>query len=356
MKILHIADTHFGISPERDEIAFRCFSAALVAAVINKVDWVIHAGDIFDRAILNAGDHNPIPRLINVLSNFKDPTDFRIPIVILRGTPTHDVKGSLEYLMPFAQVIQTETFIDCGGGLQFLCLPEVSKAEVGAAQNGQLEYNKLVRQKLQDLNERSDHDALRILVAHLCITDAESSTGYKPGSAIGAKELLSLSGAHAAMLGDIHKAQVFSDGRVRYAGSICHLNYGEVEAEKGCWLWEFNGKEIKSVEWIKLPSRQLLTLEAGESLLKVDAAGAEVKIRFRGKFVDDEGALEKLKKTAHSVIFERIPEPPVIRLRSEEIGKAQTISEEVIEWGIVNETEITPEILRKAGSITGEAL
>ena len=57
------------------------------------------------------------------------------------------------------------------------------------------------------------------------------------------------------MLGDIHRPNQFVDveGRVRYAGSLCQNNFGDLD-DKGFLIWDIKDKDNFNVEHIHIPN------------------------------------------------------------------------------------------------------
>ena len=63
------------------------------------------------------------------------------------------------------------------------------------------------------------------------------------------------------LLGDIHKANQILDteGRVRYAGSLCQNNFGDLD-DKGFLIWDIKDKNNFTVEHIHIPNPKPFTI------------------------------------------------------------------------------------------------
>jgi len=349
-KILHISDTHFG--GRRDGTALTCLKAAFAIAEEKGVDYIVHAGELWDRAVMNTA-LSPLSRVMDIYSLPPSVT----AKIIVRGTPSHDVAGSLDLLKPYAEIAEEPRRLRMPS-VDFILLPEPSKAVVAGEGDPNRAFSEWIVKTLEGIKGELNPESLIVLVGHLAVAGATTASEWGLTATLSPRELLDLSGADAAMLGHVHKAQTFCDGRVRYSGSICHLDFGDKEPEKGCWLWEFDGKDIVNVEWIKLPSRRLLTIghEEIEELLKIDPITvAEVKIRIPEEKAKDKKTVDLLKilSEQYSIQIEWVPAESKARIRSEAILKAKTLTEEIEEWAQVSGVKLSREIGNKIKMIEG---
>ena len=107
-------------------------------------------------------------------------------------------------------------------------------------------------------------------------------------------------GLDFAMLGDIHKRQSFSDGRVWYAGSMIQQNFGE-DPDKGFLLWDIKGKNDWSVEFVELKgNRRFYTVKLPDSLVLPEMSiEPDSRVRIsppRSLTLVEQKAVEKLAK------------------------------------------------------------
>lgn len=399
IKILHMADTHLNRSAIRDEVTLGAMREAFAYALSNGVDLIVHAGDLTDKVIVNTAGA-PLEALIQLMLAYSPS-----PKLIIRGTPTHDVDGALDFLKPIygIQIVDSwmiaTLYYDTFNNVYiwtryddenyreqqkvaaiFYCLPEPSKANLAAsgveAQLLDANFYEAVRKSLQAFRALDEYpdDVPRILVAHIKVSGAQSATGFSPQSPLTAQDLLNLSGADAVMLGDIHKAQSFCDGKVAYCGSPVPLDFGETEPNKGCLLWTFEGRELQSVETIPLQGRRLRTLQIhrvlDELIINIDDNEAaplhdfkprnfekcEIKIRAPGELRDDPEAMKLVEKLEARLMQEADRVLPIewqvkkqeARLRSETITQAKTLKDEVEEYARVTGQPLPDGTLDKA--------
>ncbi len=87
MKFIHVADTHLGKTEfklkEREEDFYRAFKQVIDKAIEEKVDFVIHSGDLFDNA------RPPIRTIVFAVQQLKRLKEARIPFFVIAGS--HDV-------------------------------------------------------------------------------------------------------------------------------------------------------------------------------------------------------------------------------------------------------------------------
>lgn len=411
LTIIHIADTHLGRSPDRDEASFGVLAAALHRAQsLNAV--FVHSGDLTDKALLNTIGA-PFERLIDVC--LATPN---ISKVFLRGTPTHDVDGALDFLKPLPNVMVADTWAllpltrDAAGVYSwqhsqidevvavFYCLPEPSKANLAAsgvdAALLDASLQEATRQSLMAFRYHDDWppEAPRILVAHLRISGASTSSGFAPQSSLNAENLMEHSGADVVLLGDIHKRQIFCSGRAAYCGSPIPLDFGEIEENKGYLVWRFEGRLPQPPEIVSSPYQQLVTVEVadqlspegeamimtgdGEPILAANALsgsvldGAQIKIKapaqFRAPGSPQAAALETLIAWLKSQAVRILPvqyaaSVTQMKKRSDKIVSLSRLADELLEWGEIHHIRIGPGHMQKAGKVqsqcghlSGEAL
>lgn len=89
MKYLEFSDFHFEPGPLHDTLA----EAIQKAAIDNEVDFIAHAGDLFNRPIMTSekGGINQIRRIIKSWASV-------CPVAAIYGTPSHEAPGSLDPL------------------------------------------------------------------------------------------------------------------------------------------------------------------------------------------------------------------------------------------------------------------
>lgn len=87
LRVFHFADQH--ASPERADEYLKSMRVAYETCRDQKVDLIVSAGDLWDKAVLNT---KKFPQLVEAFRRLADVA----PVAIIYGTPTHDADGSLE--------------------------------------------------------------------------------------------------------------------------------------------------------------------------------------------------------------------------------------------------------------------
>ncbi len=86
-KFIHVADTHIGKTEfklfEREQDFYKAFAQVINFAIENKVDFVIHSGDLFDVA------KPPIRAILFVMDQLRKLKEANIPFFVIAGS--HDI-------------------------------------------------------------------------------------------------------------------------------------------------------------------------------------------------------------------------------------------------------------------------
>ena len=371
MKIIHTADIHFSNKKDIYKDVLKCSDYLLDVAEEEKPDLIIIAGDIFDeRVALDS------PASLTA-ANFILKAGQIAPVLVLKGTPTHDVGDSLhifrklntsypvyvsenieQICLKGASFIPLEAGMNDGCSAVLLCLPSIQKGNLLALkgkgqdiQDGDYEIADLLRDIFQGfglINKKARQRGIpTILIGHGTVSGAVLSTGQRMiGRDIefGISDLR-LAAADLYCLGHIHKAQRWNE--IFYSGSITRLNYGE-EEDKGFFIHELlEGKAMS--RFIRTPARVMKTIRCDDSLPSVenltdninDASikGASLKITYQVSEEDIHRVNdEELKRTAiekygaEEVKIEKTIIPKV-RVRAEGISRIQALDEKLRRWG-----------------------
>ena len=382
MKILHTADLHFTNKPQLLADIVKCGDFLTDFANNEKPDLIVIAGDLYDEGVQLGS-----PASLEAI-DFVYRCGMIAPVLVIRGTTSHDAEGSIEPLnklrtaYPVYATDQIEqiclyhaahsAFFDVPRDAQLLpdviisCLPSVNKANVVSCCAGSSitdtgrEAIDLVRDVLQSwgiINDRARGAGIpTILVGHGTITGSQLSTGqtmagrdleYTTGD-------LRLARCDLNVLGHIHKAQ--SWGNVFYSGSLTRLNYGEVEG-KGFYLHEISGDggPVRS-RFIETPARSMRTkrpegLPTLETVADVQD-GELVRIVYEiaeedvGK-VDEQAIIDAaLARGAVDVKIEKTV-IPTVRVRAEGISREHTLLSKLQTWGDTTGKDITVSLAEK---------
>lgn len=379
MNIAHLSDLHY-CGKYLDEVD-GCVGAAIQKMHDIKPDAIVISGDSFEARIEL---HHPA--VAAYLGRIHEMACIA-PVLVLQGTYSHDVPGSLDVLKGIPRVCVADTICQVilaaddtwlrfepalpAGQLPhdpwraiFSCLPSVNKAAVAAAMPAEKAAESVgdvvadLMRSWGDVNEKW-HWGPRIVVSHGtvngCVTEhGVPMAGLDHEFSVGA---LALSNADAVMLGHIHKHQQWvHDGTViAYPGSIGRLHFGEV-GEKGWLLWEFTSSGAEAVELIPSPSKKMVEktyqgLPDMDELreLAAGADGAYVRIRYQvdeeyRKDVDTKAIEALFEGAAHIKVEGRIN--PVQRQRAAGITQLPGLQEQLVMWCEQTDTDPGPLVAR----------
>jgi DNA repair exonuclease SbcCD nuclease subunit len=376
VKILHTADLHFNNKPKVLNDIIKCSDFLLQRAEQEQPDLAVLAGDLFDEG-MQLGTPGTLAAIdfVHRLANIA-------PVIIIRGTSTHDAEGAvapLDKLKAAYPIYVTDRleqvcycpddgFVGIGSSyglccekaqVLISCLPSITKAGLiasiaGTVDDTNRETAQLMRNVLQAwgvINEQAwDNDVIPIIVGHCTITGSQFSSGQ---TATG-KDLeysvsdIQLARAALTCLGHIHKPQVFAEN-IFYSGSITRLNFGEPE-EKGFYIHKSDVPEYGWVHtFINTPAREMVTKKT-EGLPTVEAAmdvqqGDFFRLVYEVAEEDvgkvDEAAIEAeaFARGASEVKIEKRIIPKV-RVRAEGISQESSLAGKLTRWGETVETKV----------------
>lgn len=334
IRIAHISDLHY--CPELLEEVDRVCRAAADEAIDSACDACVLSGDIFDHRL-----ELPTPAVAKALELVRWLAD-HMPVLILQGTYSHDVRGSLDVFKTIGgvydvlvadRVCQVALFgerdtnagpatlvqslgwafdsmqevDEFANGLVghepralFSCLPPINKGAVAAtagARDVALAAGEAVLDLMKGwavINAQAAAAGVpTVVVSHGTVNGSTTEHGVPMHGndhefSTGA---LFASGADAIMLGHIHQHQQWrneANGRqvIAYPGSPGRLHFGELTA-KGFLIWNIDPEEQTGVEFHELPAKRLVQIEfKGAPDLEAlseqlqDAKGAHVRVRW----------------------------------------------------------------------------
>ncbi len=244
MRVLHTADTHlgacqYGLEERRTDFA-RAFRGAMEIALAERVDAVVHSGDLFDDRFPTAED---LHDTLQVLFQLKEA---RIPFLGVVGN--HEQRRGVQWLDLFAQLglavhLHQEPYEL--GGIRFYGMDYAGRRVVKPPR---LKGGVLVCHQLLD---RVGNGELRF-------------------------EDLRKSGAQYVLLGDYHEHQLWREGEllVTYPGSTERWNLDEREP-RGVSLIDL---ETGRLDRRELPTRKFLYISADEDPIRsIDAHREQLK-------------------------------------------------------------------------------
>ncbi len=274
MRFLHTADWHLGrlfhqvhLTEDQDHVLRQLIDVARDA----RVDAVVVAGDVYDRAV-------PPPEAVRLLDDVLAELllGVKVPVIVAAGN--HD---SPERLSFGARIMSAQ-------GLHLFGLPSPDAAPVVLSDgDGPVTFYvapyaepALVRERLDDAGA-VDHDSAMgavvssmlaahppdgraVFVGHAFVQGGAGSDSERPLSVGGAG---TVSASHFApfcyaALGHLHRPQSMADGSIRYAGALLKYSFDEVGRDRSVNIVDIDASGRCSVETVVLrPRRDLRRIE-----------------------------------------------------------------------------------------------
>lgn len=335
MQIAHISDTHLGASQfnlkEREEDVYEAFSEVIDTAIKDKVDMVIHSGDIFD-------DPRPYGTALSILlDQLKRLNENGIKFLFTLGE--HDISRIPG--VPSVAIFQKVGLAKYIGGGEALSIDDL--LIVGFHKYRRTEIDDLI-EKLSGLDKlTSNYSGKKILVMHQALLEAHRYAGELSYSS------LPKSFDYYAM-GHLHDRfeKKFDEikGIVCYPGSIDPTGVEGFEGlKKGFYIVDTSGYEVKP-EWIEIKSTRPQIQEEIDYDKIDDKVNAIIQsmialskkpvvhIRVRGEKIETAKvtrALQQLQPYALYYDWEPVEQGEGLQLRS---SKPQDIDEEMFKIAV----------------------
>ena len=380
-RFVHIGDLHLGPGPKNAD-RLRALDAIIEAgcALPNLSGW-LWPGDL-NHGRMTIDDRNALAQRIVKMANAAE-------VVIVRGN--HDMPGDLDIfarlhaLYP-VRVVTTAEIISVGllhGGTRarIACLPYPDKATLVAAGVTRDDLIPAAAGALADifdafadeLQAAARAGEISIFLGHINVAGAITSAG-QPN--IGREleldaSLLARLGHCYKGLNHIHKAQTIHGAS--YAGSVCRLDWGEVEQKS--WneiVYRAGGYDVV-VHPIDVPpmvhvegeySRELgfrwhVVGGCDDASITFAFSGCEVRVRVRFKAsersVVDEARVREPFRNAMRLAVELIAVPDR-DLRAPEVAAARTLRDKLRAWADTAGTPLSDSVLDKLARLEhGEA-
>jgi DNA repair exonuclease SbcCD ATPase subunit/DNA repair exonuclease SbcCD nuclease subunit len=234
-KIAHISDTHILLTKRHDEYR-EVFQKIYESCRQEKVDYIVHTGDLFHSKL------QLTPEAVSLAVEFLKNLGDIAPTYIIAGNHDTNLRNNrrLDSISPI---------VDAIGSDKIHYLYKSGEYEIG--QN--IALNVLSIFDKENWKAPSDPSRINIALYHGSIRGVMTDTGYVIEH--GDDTIDIFEGHDYALLGDIHLTdqKVDDEGRMRYAGSTVQQNFGETD-DKGFLIWNIQGKDVFSVESIKIPN------------------------------------------------------------------------------------------------------
>lgn len=347
MKLLHTADLHIGktvngfsMLGDQKYILEQIKSIALE----NKVDGILIAGDIYDRAI-------PSGEAVMLFDNFlTELSEQGIAVYLISGN--HDsperisfgenllakqkvfIGGVYKEKLP---VFQAE---DEWGGVEIVLLPFIrpAQADAGTSEEAVAKLLKDYFEGEEKKENKTKEKTRRVLVTHYFVTDAgkepelsDSETTINVGGLDNVEASIFKDFDYVA-LGHIHKPQQIGDKPVYYSGSPLKYSFGEVNQTKSVVLLELAEEGLSKIYTVPLkPLREMRKVRGSlqEILEKASGEGAgredyiQAVLTNKEELIDPIGTLRSVYPNIMQIVREEKREKTSASASSFTIGKRE---------------------------------
>ncbi len=276
MRLLHTSDWHVGRSLHGTDLlaeqeAVLSGLADLVRA--ERVDVVLVAGDVYDRAVPSADATGVLDRVLSRLRaagatvvltpgnhDSARRLGFAAGLLAVSGVHVRATTASLD-----EPVLLADEHGDVAVyGLPFL-EPEVARHELGGdlARSHQAVLSAAMDKVRADLYFRPG--ARSVVLAHAFVQGGLPSESERD-IAVGGVDVVSSAVFHGVdyvALGHLHRPQTVSP-RLRYSGSPLPYSFGEAGQTKQVWLVDLDGSGLADVRAVPLPLPRQLSVLTGE--------------------------------------------------------------------------------------------
>lgn len=241
MRLLHLSDLHAGKtlgSVSRNEDLAYALEQVLNFCKGNKVDLLLIAGDIFDKA-------NPDNESKEIVFDFfLRLNELKIPAVAISGN--HDSYEFMKSLRKLLRVINVFVFpkpdlenaVFSFGELKIACLPYPSERVITKAEeSAKLDYAIAVEKAIKYLYKQVEEAKFKVLLTHLFLAGAKYTKTEREAtiSKFYAVEPSSIpEGFDYVALGHVHRYQRIEKAPTYayYTGSLYQLDFSETGQEK----------------------------------------------------------------------------------------------------------------------------
>lgn len=273
MRFLHTADWHLGrifhgLHLTEDQ---SCILTELIAlAVETKVDAVLIAGDIYDRAVPPTQAVRLLDETLSVLIQ-----KHHIPVILIAGN--HDNPERLG----FGKAILAESRLFIYGTPLQGAVPVILEDRYGPVYFAPFTYTEpltasvlsgetlatheaALAWQIRDMAPFLPVDARKVALAHVFLAGSEESPDSERPLAIGGSTTVSaenFKGFNYTALGHLHACQQ-AGNNIRYSGSLLKYSFNEVSQKKGIHIVELDAEGKCTVETVFLkPKHELAVLK-----------------------------------------------------------------------------------------------
>lgn len=310
MRILHTSDWHLGRSFHREGMLGH--QAAYVDHLLSvveseRVDLVVVAGDVYDRAL------PPVDAVRLADETLARLATSRARVVVTSGN--HDsaqrlgfssrlIDAAGVFIRTDASSVGTPVLLEdehgpvAVHGIPYLDPDAVREPWGLAARSHEAAMTEAMRRVRADLSART-RATRSVVLAHAFVAGAEPSDSERDIS-VGGVSLVPTSvfdGVDYTALGHLHGRHTLTES-VRYSGSPLAYSFSEATHVKGSWLVELGARGVASAEFVEAPVPRPLARLRGtlESLLSDPAHGAHEGSWVQATLTDDSRPLQAMDR------------------------------------------------------------
>ena len=282
IKILHTADWHLGSprSPMKDGVNLRaedtkrCLDELVRIARLERPDYVLISGDVFDVGRLLSD--RCCEEIITAVHYIRELAEVSKQVVVMRGTPNHDgagqfnVLGEMFFKFPNVHIV-ADPMVLSFNDVDIAVMPGFDRGTYRANHPGLSsdEENEVFTQELANivtgLKAQCEPNKKSVLMAHYTVPGCNTESGqtmmltqFEP---IIPQEALMAAGYDLVALGHIHRPQKILSHDWYYSGAINAMNFNDEGQERGFWIHTdipFDGWDSR---FFKTPIREFITFD-----------------------------------------------------------------------------------------------
>ncbi|MDX1655452.1 MAG: exonuclease SbcCD subunit D, partial [Candidatus Competibacteraceae bacterium] len=271
----------------------------------SRVEAVIIAGDIYDRAVAPA---DAVKLLDDVLERLV--VGAGIPVIMIAGN--HDSPERLGfgsrllaargfYVFGPLTLLQPVVLADDHGSVHFCPLPYGDPAEVRLHLGDESlhDHDSAVRALAATMGSRLPAGVRSVAIGHCWVSGGSSSDSERPLSVGGTGQVGAdcFAGFHYTALGHLHRPQQVGEG-IHYCGSLLKYSFSEAAHRKSVSLVEMDGAGRVRVEPIELsPRRDVRIIEGAlKELLQGSGPGQSPEDYLLVRLTDRQAILDAMGK------------------------------------------------------------
>lgn len=264
MRFLHTADWHLGRIFHGRHLTDD--QAKLLEDILHlvheeKVDALLIAGDIYDRAV-------PPIEAIELFDSFlsKLLLEDKIPILFIAGNHDSGARLSFGHRLLTAHGLHVVGRLTDGlapviledsyGSVAFSLLPYIEPADVRAFYDEEnlLDFDMANAYVLKQARSKIPAHMRSVAIAHAFLAGGKTSDSERPLTAggSGAVHPTRYQGYDYVALGHLHRPQTAGSASIRYSGSLMKYSFDEVQQKKSLTLVDMDGKGQVQIQEIPL--------------------------------------------------------------------------------------------------------